>query len=934
MLFINHATDARAAKDYFTEHLSRSDYYLRDAQEIAGEWHGRGARLLGLTGEVDKESYFRLCENVNPVTGQALTPRTKAQRRVLYDFTFDAPKSVTLAYELGGDERIVDAVRAAVEETMGEREGAMRVRVRTNGSREDRPSANMIWGEFIHRTTRPVEGMPDPQLHIHAVAINASYDAVEGRWKAGEFSRLVSDKGYYQAGFHSRLAHKLAALGYGIERDGTSFRLAGIDRATCEEFSRRSRIIEAEAKRLGMNTPQGKRALGKRTREAKPEIPLSMAELRTAWRGRISDGELESIAQARTGQETSALNADGAVDYALSHCFERASTVTERKLLQTALMRSYGKANVKDVRGAALRDGILQKERNGQRYVTTRDVLQEERDMTDFVRNGKATRSKLGGGNPVNLDPALSQEQRNAALVILNSRDRVTALKGGAGTGKTRMLLSTVAAIKTTGKEVYAFAPSAEATHVLKTEGFGDAATVERLLIDTDMQKHINGQVLLIDESGLLSVKHMKRLFDVAKEQNARVILAGDSSQHNAVQRGDALRILEKDSGIRTAVLSEIRRQTNEDYRSAVKAISEGDTPGPDGRTRLESGFEALDSIGAIVETSGENRYRQVAQDYATAIAERKPNGAPKTALVVSPTHKEAARVTHAIRDTLKASGKLSCDELVFPALRPLNLTEAERTDFAQYAPGEIVQFHQNAKGFKRGERVKVKNAGMGGVRVVCANGGEAILPFTQAKKFQVYRPERLSLAEGDKLRITMNGFVPDARARVKSGKFRLNNGDIYEVAGFTKAGGIKLPNGIVVPKDYGGLTHGYVVTSHASQGKTVDKVLIALGSESLAAANREQFYVSVSRGREGIRLYTDDKAAMMDAVQGSSARLSATELMEEETRKTSRKAQGTERLHHQARRAHQRRRERNAAHDFIAAYEAYQQRKGPGHDR
>ena len=58
---------------------------------------------------------------------------------------------------------------------------------------------------------------------------------------------------------------------------------------------------------------------------------------------------------------------------------------------------------------------------------------------------------------------------------------------------------------------------------------------------------------------------------------------------------------------------------------------------------------------------------------------------------------------------------------------------------------------------------------------------------------------------------------------------------------------------------------------------------LVALGSESFAAANREQLYVSLSRGREAVRLYTDDKAAMMDAVQGSSARLSATELMDEE---------------------------------------------------
>src|ERR1035441_7234080 len=152
MLFINHATDTKAAKDYFTEHLSRSDYYMRDAQEVAGQCHGRGAERLGLSGAVDKESYFRLCENINPETGEPLTPRTKAERRVLYDFTFDAPKSVTLACELGGDTRIEDAFRESVKETMAEMETAMRVRVRKNGAREDRQTCNMVWGEFIHRT--------------------------------------------------------------------------------------------------------------------------------------------------------------------------------------------------------------------------------------------------------------------------------------------------------------------------------------------------------------------------------------------------------------------------------------------------------------------------------------------------------------------------------------------------------------------------------------------------------------------------------------------------------------------------------------------------------------------------------------------------------------------------------------------------------------
>src|ERR1035438_3211454 len=265
-----------------------SDYYLRDAAEFAGEWHGLGAELLGLSGTVDKESYFKLCDNINPKTGEQLTPITRGERRVLYDFTFDAPKSVTLAYELGGDERIMDAFRGAVKDTMSEMEGAMMARVRTNGRSEDRTSANMIWGEFIHRTTRPVDGIPDPHLHIHAVAFNATWDPQEERWKAAQFSNLVRDRGYTQAAFHSRLAERLANLGYGIERDGNSFKLAGIERETTEKFSRRTAIIEAEAKRLGITDADAKDRLGRRTREKKNEHEASIAELRKEWRGRLS----------------------------------------------------------------------------------------------------------------------------------------------------------------------------------------------------------------------------------------------------------------------------------------------------------------------------------------------------------------------------------------------------------------------------------------------------------------------------------------------------------------------------------------------------------------------------------------------------------------------------------------------------------------------
>jgi conjugative relaxase-like TrwC/TraI family protein len=941
MLFVTASVNAQQAKDYFTRHMDR-DYYLRDSAEFPGEWHGRGAEMLDLKGQVDKQSYFRLCDNLDPRTGEPLTPRTKANRRVLYDFTFNSPKSVTLAYELGKDERIMTAFHDAVSETQDEMENEMKVRVRAQGRDENRPTCNMVWAGFTHRTARPVTedgvSLPDPHLHYHALGLNVSYDPVERRWKAGQFETLVRHKGYYQAAFLSRLAKKMTALGYGVERDGKSFRIVGIDPELCGLFSRRTEIIEEKARELGITNPEVKAKVGVWTREAKPEEQMDIRELRKEWLKRITEGQRDAIVKARLGRQTAALDAQEAVDYALSHCFERQSTETHKNLLKTALTQSFGKAAPEDIRNEVMERGdILHREWGGQHYVTTEDVRAEERNIIDFVREGRGTRSKLGGGKTRSLDPALSQQQQDAALVILNSRDRVTELKGRAGTGKTRMLLSTVSAITAAGNEVYAFAPSADAAAELQSAGFGEAATVERLLIDQQMQEKVHGGVLLIDEAGLLSVKDAKRLFDVAKKENARVILVGDTKQHTAVTRGDALRILEKNADLLSGTLKENRRQITEGYRKAVEDIAEGDTLSDDGRTRLRAGIEALDSMGAIVESQGEDRYRRIAQDYVAATSSPNPRGGDKSALVVSPTHKEADHLTSAIREVLKESGRLSRDEREFTVLRPLKLTEAERTDFANYHPGAIIQFHQSVNGFNRREKVRVVNAGLKAVRVMRAGGREAILPFTEASKFQVYQPETLSIAEGEKLRITQNGNVPDARAAMKGGKTRLNNGAIYDVAGFTDAGDIRLTNGFVIPKDYGSLAHGYVVTSQASQGKTVDHVLVALGSESFACANREQFYVSVSRGRESVKLYTDDKEAMMEAVQSTSARLSATELMEAQNaelvhqRATARRRLAE--LHH-TRRSQNQRRVRNAAYDLVQALNRHQQQKGITHGR
>src|SRR5437899_11452414 len=133
MIRIRQQASAKAAKEYY----STADYYS-EGQEIIGSWGGKGASRLGLQGTVDKFSFERLCDNLDPRTGKPLTVRTRTERRVGYDFTFSVPKSVSLLYAMSGDQDILGAFRAAVDEQIREMEAEMKTRDRRGSKDEDR----------------------------------------------------------------------------------------------------------------------------------------------------------------------------------------------------------------------------------------------------------------------------------------------------------------------------------------------------------------------------------------------------------------------------------------------------------------------------------------------------------------------------------------------------------------------------------------------------------------------------------------------------------------------------------------------------------------------------------------------------------------------------------------------------------------------------
>jgi conjugative relaxase-like TrwC/TraI family protein len=847
MLRITQSTNSASAQSYY----STADYYA-EGQELVGVWGGRGAQRLGLFGTVGKAQWDALCENTLPFSGRPLTARTKEPRTVGYDFSFHVPKSVSVLYGLTRDERILDAFRATVRETMADMEREMQTRVRSGRSQTDRTTGNLVWGEYTHFTARPVRGVPDPQLHAHCFVFNATFDDTEGRWKAGQFRDLKRDAPFFEAVFHANLARRLMDLGLPVDRTDTGWEVRGIDETTRTKFSRRTAQIEDKAKELGITDPELKSELGSKTREKK-NTALGLPELEQHWRSRLSPEELHALEslQAKVGTAPVPDDAEArreAVERAIEHGFERRSVLDQRRLQADALKRGVGAGSAGSILRELERVPLITSRRDSTRVlVTSREVLAEEQRMLAFARKGRGTLAPIHArpAEHVFTDQRLNVQQRRAVLHVLGSRDRVTLVRGAAGVGKTTMMAEAARAIEAQGLSVHTFAPSADASRVtLCKEGFADADTVARLLVDDKLQESLRDQVLWIDEAGLIGTKTMGRTFDVAQRVNARVVLSGDRYQHGPVERGAALRLLEEEAGIRPAEIKEIQRQKGL-YREAVDALAKGD---------IATGFGTLDRLGWIQEVPDKERYKLLARDYIETVQ------AGKTALVVSPTHAEGDRITREIRRELVRSGRLAKNNRTVRVLTPTNRTLADKSDLATYHAGEVLSFTQNAKGHRRGQRLSVTDP--------------TKIPVQHACQFEVYAQKDLELAKGDLIRITRGG-------KDLSGTHKLENGSVYTVKGFDRAGHITLTNGWTISKDFGHLTHGYVTTSHSSQGRSVDRVFIGQAERSFPASSTAQFYVSVSRGKERAVIYTDHKDELLAAASREDERLSATQLVQ-----------------------------------------------------
>ncbi|MCK8491755.1 relaxase domain-containing protein [Spirosoma sp. RP8] len=858
------------AKAYFQDALVKADYYLADQeQEITGRLKGKLAERLGLSGPVTKDTFFALCENRNPLSGSALTPRTKDERTVGYDINFHCPKSVSILSALSNDEHILNTFQDCVQQIMQEIEQDTLTRIRKNGVDDERKTGELIYADFIHKTARPVDGsLPDPHLHAHIFIFNATFDDAENQVKAAQFREIQRSMPYYEAKFHKRLSDQLIELGYQIRRTEKSFEIEGVPQHVIDLFSKRTDQIGQAAKVKGITDAKSLSELGARTR-SKKQKGHTMGELKANWQQQIRDvgeqtkGEGRQVIRSAPVKDKGNLSPQHCIDHAVAHGFERASVLIDRRLLALAYRHGIGHASVsaEDIsREFARDDRFIHVTEKGRVFTTTRQVLAEEQRMVNLARQGQGKLRPLYAKAP---KLKLEGQQAEAVSHVLTTTNRVSIVRGVAGSGKTTLMKEAVRHMENAGKQVIVVAPTAQASRgVLREEGFDQASTVAQLLADEKMHEALRGNVLWVDEAGLLGTKDMTALLDLTNQQNARLILSGDTRQHASVVRGDALRILNTVSGIQSAEVSKIYRQRDNQYRSAVEDLTKGD---------VHSAFEKLDALGSLKSVDPLEPNKELVQDYIGALRQG------KSALVVSPTHEQGEAVTKDIREQMQASGLLSKKEIAVSRLTNLNLTEAQKSDWRNFKPGNILQFNQNRTGIKRGSLWTIESSTTDGVIMRNEQQQTIALPLEKSNDFDLYEKGQIPLAKGDHIRITRNGFDQERN--------RLNNGQMLEVTRLTKQGEIILRNRASkaeyrLNKDFGHLAHAYCVTSHASQGKTVDEVFISQPTATFAATNAKQFYVSVSRARDKAHIYTDDKQQLMHQASELGDRQSALELV------------------------------------------------------
>jgi len=872
MLTISKPLSASQAQSYHAEEFgnARENYYT-EADQIRGEWHGKLAEQWGLRGEAREEHFQRLSEGQHPITSEQLIRHQAAreymnrrgekvsamEHRAGWDATFSAPKSVSLTALVGGDERVREAHRESVGVALDELEHYVQARI--GGNLPAETTGKWIAAKFEHDSARPVDGYAAPQLHTHVVFFNLT-ETDDGDAHALQPRELYKTQQYATAAYRSELAHRLKEIGYEIERgESGQPEVKGYSKEYLDASSPRRKQIEEHLAKENQRGAGAAQIAAHQTREAKLELSHEAMQERhkamAAHFGNQPERVVEAAQERREqlNEEPGEKAIGQALAYSREKNLERDAVAEERDLLRDALNRSMGDATVGEVKAEfekRVRAGEFLETSNRApgRAFTTSEMIDHERNTIHAMRAGQNQHAPIASfktRREIEQNHShLSESQRAAVEQILWSRDQVTALEGVAGAGKTTSLVAIREAAEREGYKVEGFAPTSRAAQKLGEAGI-ESSTLQRHLARSQEPYEGRQRLYVLDESSLASTKQMNEFLHRLKE-NDRVLLVGDTRQHEAVEAGRPYHQLQE-AGIATARLDEIVRQKDPALREVVEKLSRG---------QVKEAIENLDAQGRVHEIfDRDGRMASIAHEYM-----KQPEGT----LVVSPDNRSRMEINQTIHYAMQDAGKMPYREHEMTVLvARQEITGADRQWAAQYEPGDVVRYTRGSKthGIEAGEYARVEHANEKEnlVTVKRENGEQVSYDPRRLHGVTLYRETDRGFSHGDRVQFT----APNRERHIA-------NRELGTIEKIDDSGNLqlRLDSGRTVAfniKENPHLDYGYAVTSHSSQGQTTDRVLVHIDTEQAGEklVNRRLAYVAVSRGRYDAQVYTNDKGQL-----------------------------------------------------------------------
>ena len=891
MLTISKPLSAGQAQSYHAkEFTAKEQNYWSERGVIQGDWQGRLAAHFGLAGAVSAEDFAKLSQGQHPATGEQLVRQRASyeyqdadgktvktmEHRAGWDATFSAPKSISLTALVGGDDNVRRAHRESVRVALEQLE--MYTQARIGGNHAPETTAKFIAAKFEHDTARPVDGYVAPQLHTHAVVFNVT-ERENGQPRAIQPQSLFASQQFATAIYQSELTYRLRQLGYEIAvgRSGAP-EIKGYTQEYLDASSPRSQQIREYLERTGRTGREAAEIAAHSTRDRK-EIH-SPGEVMAAHRKLAADFGHQAEAVVRTARErlqhqekpvNSLDRARESLTFSRDKNFEREAVVDERALIRDGLRRGMGEVTFAQVRGnlnARLASGEFQIVERSQsqpaRQFTTAKTIEAEHEILRRVREGQNT-----------VDPVMSRQkaiavadqhlhlnraQKSVVEDVLSSPDRLQGIQGYAGAGKTTTLSVVRSAAESHGYEVEGFAPTSRAARQLGEAGI-ESGTLQGFLARspnpaTQQQRHF----YFLDESSLACTNQMRE-FLARLGSNDRVLLIGDTRQHQGVEAGRPFEQLQE-AGMHTAKLDEIVRQKDPALKSAVELLATG---------QVSAALDSLQQQGRVIEIPcKEERIGSIAKSYVES---------PEKTLIVSPDNASRRELNIAVREELKANGTLAPEDHTFRVLvQRQDMTGAERSWASHYEINDVVRYARGSKatGIEAGTygSVVAINPGANLLTVEKSSGEQAVYDPRRLTGVSVYREIHREFSVGDRIQFT----APDKSLGVA-------NRDLAVIESIAPDGRIsgRLDRNRQIEFDTGEhrhFDHGYAVTSHSSQGLTAERVLVNADTGVHPDLLNSRFgYVSISRASHEATIFTDDMTKLSPQLSADVSKTSALEI-------------------------------------------------------